>query len=51
MSDKNSNDEHIDVDECVDVSAPKLTVNENPIVPVERVCSLHKRETLDQPND
>ena len=51
MGDKNANDEHIDVDECVHISTPELTVNENPVVPVKRVKSLHKRETLDQPND
>ena len=51
MGDKNANDEHIDVDECIDISTPKSTVSENSVVPIERVTSLHKRETLDQPND
>ena len=51
MGDKNANYEHIDVDECIDISTPKSTVSENSVVPVERVTSLHKRETLDQPND
>ncbi len=51
MGNKNANDEHIDVNECINISTPELTVDENTIVPIERVNSLHKRETLDQPNN
>ncbi len=51
MGDEDSNDEHIDVDECINVSRPEPTVFVNPVAPVERVSSLHKCETLNHPND
>ena len=51
IGDKDTNQEHVHIDECCHKLRPLLTVEENAIVPIEREEDLKDCQTLYHPCD